>query len=250
MSHTENFQNGQPCWIDLATPDAERRVALCDFYSALFGWTFDVGGPDSGFYSIANSEGKPVAGVGEMANVPSEWTTYLATSDIASTAETIAKNGGTVLNGPMQVFDMGHFAVCQDAVGALVGLWQPISFAGFARFDEFNAPTWFDHQSEDPKRAGEFYRNVFGVTLTPAPESTSSMAGTEGVQWFSLSPLTPNVQPNWTPVIQVDSLARITRELETLDATILMNDVAVPGGRIVVFTDPVVHAPLIAFQLS
>lgn len=244
------FRNGQPCWIDLSVPNSGKRTAICGFYSALFGWTFEVGGAESGYYSIAQIEGKPVAGIGEMADTPSYWTTYLSTADLGTAVETVKANGGTQVIEPMQVFDIGHFAVCQDAVGATVGLWQPLSFPGFARFDEFNAPTWFDHQSADPKRAGEFYRNVFGLTLTPAPESTSSMAGTEEVKWFSLSPLAPSTRPNWTPVIQVDSLARISGELEKLDATILMNDVVVPGGRIVFFADPVVHAPLIAFQLS
>ena len=207
MSETLKFVDGQPCWIDIATPDTEKRLAFCEFLTELFGWEFEMGEADSGFYSLAHSDGHPVAGVMEMAGVPSYWTTYLATSDINRSIEAVKKNDGGVVTGPMQVFEMGHMALCHDAVGAMVGLWQPIEFPGSGRYDENNSPTWFS------------------VSSQPSPMPAS-----------------------WNPVIKIDSLSRITGELKRRGATILMNDMPVPGERIVVFVDPVVHAPLICFQ--
>ena len=144
MSDTVTFLDGQPCWIDIATPDTEKRLALCEFLTKLFGWDFEIGSADMAYYSRAHSGGKPVAAVFELAGVPNYWTTYLSTSDINWSIEAVKANDGSLVNGPMQVLEMGHMALCQDAVGAMVGLWQPIQFAGFGKYDENNAPTWFD----------------------------------------------------------------------------------------------------------
>lgn len=250
MSHTGKFADGQPCWIDIATPDSAKRLALCAFLSELFGWEFEVGAGEDDFYSTAHSEGQPVAGVAEMSGAPSYWTTYLHTSDIKQSVVAFTTHGGALLNGPMQVFEIGHMAICQDAVGAEVGLWQPIQFNGFGRYDEYNSPTWFDQQSEDPKRATTFYHDVFGLTVIPTPNADGAMLGSTEQQWFSVSPQPAALPASWNPVIRVDSLSRVANDLSRLGGEILMNDVAVPGGKILVFSDPVVHAPLICFEVA
>ena len=248
MSETLKFLDGQPCWIDIATPDTEKRLAFCEFLNELFGWEFEMGEAESGFYSLAHTDGRPVAGVMEMAEVPSYWTTYLATSDITRSIEAVKQNDGALVTGPMQVFEMGHMALCQDAVGAMVGLWQPIEFSGFGKYDENNSPAWFDLQSEDPQRAATFYHDTFGLAVLTMSDSENSMIGTSEVKWFSVSKQPAPMPASWNPVIKIDSLSRITDELKRLGATIHMNEMPVPGGKVVVFSDPVVHAPLICFE--
>lgn len=250
MSQPGKFADGQPCWIDIATPNSTKRLALTAFLTGLFGWEFEVGGPDSGNYSTAHSKGLPVAGVVEMPDVPSFWTTYLHATDIQKSMTDFASHGGALLAGPMQVFDLGQMAVCQDNVGAMVGLWQPINFGGFGSFDEQNAPTWFDQQSTDPKRAATFYREVFGLTVIPVNNETGAMLGSSDQQWFSVSPQPAALPASWNPVIRVDSLSRVTNDLSRLGGEILMNDVSVPGGKILVFSDPVVQAPMICFEIK
>jgi predicted enzyme related to lactoylglutathione lyase len=183
-----------------------------------------------------------------MPGVPSYWTTYLATSDITRSIEAVKQNGGALVTGPMPVFEMGHLALCQDAVGAMVGLWQPIGFPGFGKYGENNSPAWFDLQSEDPQRAATFYHDVFGATVVPMSDTSHAMIGTPAVQWFSVSKQPAPMPASWNPVIKIDSLSRTTDELKRLGATILMNEMPVPGGKVVVFSDPVVQAPLICFE--
>jgi predicted enzyme related to lactoylglutathione lyase len=250
MSHPGKFADGQPCWMDIPAPDAEKRVALCGFLTALFGWEFEVGGEDTGYYSMAHSNGKQVAAVMEMSGVPSNWTTYLATADVKASVAAVINHGGTLINGPMQVMDAGDMAIIQDSVGAVVGLWQANKMTGFGSYDEFNSLTWFDHQSEDPKKAASFFHEVFGLKVIPTADSDNAMLGSGEHTWFSVSPKQPNVPPCWNPVVQVDSLSRVTGELQKLGATILMNDMDVPGGKILVLADPVVHAPLICFEFA
>ena len=248
MSETLKFLEGQPCWIDIATPDTAKRLAFCEFLTELFGWEFEIGGADIAYYSRAHSGGKPVAAVFELAGVPNYWTTYLAVSDINRSIEAVKQNDGALVNGPMQVLEMGHMALCQDAVGAMVGLWQPIQFAGFEKYDENNSPAWFDLQSDNPQRAASFYHDTFDATIVPMSDSEHSMIGTPEMAWFSVSTQPAPMPASWNPVIKIDSLSRITDELKRLGATILMNDMPVPGGKVVVFADPIVQAPLICFE--
>lgn len=152
--------DGMPCWIDASVSTSAEREGLIQFYSSLFGWTFDVDAPETGYYSIARHDGKAVLGIGEQPDGRGTWVTYFSTSDIEGTAERVKANGGQVFFPPMQVMDVGWMALAMDPTGAVHGLWQPISFSGFEVVYEPNAPGWFDHISEDMKSAGKYYEGV------------------------------------------------------------------------------------------
>jgi predicted enzyme related to lactoylglutathione lyase len=53
--------HGMPSWADLMTDDPEAARA---FYGALFGWTFDIGGPESGHYTMCKTGAHNAAGLG------------------------------------------------------------------------------------------------------------------------------------------------------------------------------------------
>jgi hypothetical protein len=38
------YAPGTPAWVDMMTTD---RVATMDFYGGLFGWDFEIGGPET-----------------------------------------------------------------------------------------------------------------------------------------------------------------------------------------------------------
>src|SRR6056297_3085895 len=109
--HDEAPAPGTPCWFDLVSPDAEAAAA---FYAALFGWTYDVAGPEHGHYRMAMVDGRPAAGIGqrqEGTETPSAWTVYLAADDAATMAERATGLGGSVVAEPMEVPGMGRMAI-------------------------------------------------------------------------------------------------------------------------------------------
>src|SRR5207248_6091067 len=57
---TAPYAPGTPCWVDLAAPDQQAAI---DFYSGLFGWTGQIGPPETGGYAVCELKGKPVAGI-------------------------------------------------------------------------------------------------------------------------------------------------------------------------------------------
>jgi len=49
-THTQAKPVGTPTWVDLMAPDTDAARA---FYHTLFGWEYDIGGPEFGGYTQA-----------------------------------------------------------------------------------------------------------------------------------------------------------------------------------------------------
>ena len=97
---------GEASWHELMTTDAP---AAMKFYSEIFGWqpseTMDMG--PMGKYHMFNRPHGMIGGMmnkpPEMAQVPPHWAIYFRVPDINQAVERIKANGGTILNGPMEV---------------------------------------------------------------------------------------------------------------------------------------------------
>jgi predicted enzyme related to lactoylglutathione lyase len=97
---------GEASWLELMTTDAP---AAMHFYQQLFGWepgeAMDMG--EMGKYQMFNRGSRMIGGMmnkpKEMAQVPPHWAIYFLVPDINAAAERIKANGGTILNGPMEV---------------------------------------------------------------------------------------------------------------------------------------------------
>ena len=97
---------GEASWLELMTTDAP---AAMTFYQKLFGWqpseAMDMGA--MGKYQMFNRADRMIGGMmnkpPEMAQAPPHWAIYFRVPDINAAAERIKANGGTILNGPMEV---------------------------------------------------------------------------------------------------------------------------------------------------
>ncbi|MEV0678138.1 VOC family protein [Actinosynnema sp. NPDC050436] len=164
------YAPGTPAWVDMMTTD---RVATMEFYGALFGWDFEIGGPETGRYTMALVRGRPVAGFGEMprdAMFPVVWTTYLATDDLDESLERIAATGGKVLVPEFDTGGPGRGAIAVDPTGAAFGLWEAGEHIGAYVVNEPGAVVWNELATRDPDGATGFYREVFEFDLEPLPD--------------------------------------------------------------------------------
>jgi hypothetical protein len=97
---------GEPSWIELMTTDAP---AAMTFYQEMFGWqqgdAMDMG-PD-GKYQMFNRGGRMIGGMmkkpDKLAQMPPFWGIYFRVPDIDAAVARIKANGGTIMNGPMEV---------------------------------------------------------------------------------------------------------------------------------------------------
>lgn len=97
---------GEASWIELMTTDAP---AAMRFYQDMFGWTpseaMDMG--EFGTYQMFNRPHGMIGGMmnkgAAMAHVPPNWQIYFRVPDINEAVERITRDGGQILNGPMEV---------------------------------------------------------------------------------------------------------------------------------------------------
>jgi hypothetical protein len=238
MTTLTSFDEGMPCWVDVMVATQEQHHDKRAFLSALFDWTWQEGGAETGHYAFALSNGHPVLGLGITDDGNGAATTYFSTKDIEAAITRATELGASVIVPAMQVMDLGWMAILVDPVGASYGLWQPGSFQGFGVAFEENAPGWFDQVSLDPERASEFYAALSGHDVTsPAPEMRVLQ---NDEQWYaSLSHSPTGEAPQWKPIYVVDSLERIHELVPRHGGTILIKEMPVPGSAICTFSEPV-----------
>jgi predicted enzyme related to lactoylglutathione lyase len=106
-------------WNELMSTDIE---GVKTFYGGLFGWkaeTMDMG--EGQMYTVwLLGEGGVGGGMASpMPGMPSFWGTYFAVADCDATVAKAKELGATVMNGPMDVPDVGRMAALTDPQGAV-----------------------------------------------------------------------------------------------------------------------------------
>jgi hypothetical protein len=135
------------------------------FYSGMFGWEIFDGPPEAGGYSMCQIDGRQVAGIGPKmgpADMPTFWTTYIATDDADQTVAKIEAAGGQLIMGPMDVMDAGRMFVATDPGGAIFGVWQARAHTGVQLANEPGSLAWSENMSRNYEANKAFYAAVFG----------------------------------------------------------------------------------------
>jgi predicted enzyme related to lactoylglutathione lyase len=115
---------GTLAWNELATRDIDGAKA---FYTAVFGWTVDDRAFGGNSYTIWQNDGEGIGGGMAMGDqfppeVPPHWAVYFAADDVDAKAEKAKELGGTVTVPPMDIPDVGRFAVISDPQGAVFSI--------------------------------------------------------------------------------------------------------------------------------
>ena len=241
MPEVSSYAPGVPCWVDLMTTDPD---AARGFYAALFDWEYEIGGPETMYYSQASVRGKRVAGIAgqpEPGAMPVAWTVYLATDDIDGTAKRIADAGGTLNVGPDDVMDQGRYAVATDPTGAVFGLWQAGRHFGAELINEPGAFSWAELSTPDLDAARRFYSSVFGYRW----EDVDTGAGGPRYATFAVAadPVGGAMQqsdhpPYWGVYFAVADTDAAVAKAQERGGAVLMPATDSPYGRFAALRDP------------
>ena len=165
---------GTPTWSDLLAPDVDAARA---FYHAIFGWDYDIGGPEYGGYTTARLGTRMTVGMSGpppgVALRPAAWALYFATADIEADVARAVKLGAKVLYPPMVVGEFGSMATLEDPTGAAFSFWQAGQHVGSQVTDEPGSTTWYELYTSNIKERAIFTRRCSAPQQIRCP----------GLQW-------------------------------------------------------------------
>lgn len=234
---------GTPTWLDLTSPDAGAARA---FYHAVFGWEYDIGGPEYGNYTTARvGERAAVGFVGNEPDappMPAAWNLYFATDNIEADVARAVALGAQVLYPAMVVAVFGSMATLQDPTGAGFSLWQAGQHIGSQVTDEPGSAAWHELYTTDAKAARDFYTALLGATADPMPGDMEYYVLKHGDKELcgimQIDPAWGEFATQWITYFAVASADDTAALILSHGGKVMGNVDDSPFGRFVAVTDP------------
>jgi uncharacterized protein len=236
---------GTFCWVELATSDS---AAAKQFYTSLFGWTFEDRPAAWGTYTILKKNGKDAAALYQIGpqqpGMPPCWTSYVRVERADDAAAHAKELGGTVQMGPYDAAEHGRMAVLEDPNGAAFSVWEPRANPGVGVVNEPGSFCWQELYTTDPQRAADFYSGLFGWKREARHMDFGDYVIFErGGRMVAGMMKTPKewgpVPPHWLVYFAVDDCDAAVEKAKKLGANVSVAPMDVEtAGRFALLTDP------------
>jgi len=234
---------GTPTWIDLMTPDIDAARA---FYQTVFGWEYDIGGPEFGGYTTARLGDRMT--VGMMAHqpdappLPAAWSLYFATDNIEADVANAVRLGAKVVSPAMAVGEFGSMATCEDPTGAAFSFWQAGTHVGSQVVAEPGSAAWYELYSSNAKQARDFYTAVLGASADPMPGGMEYYVLKHGEQELcgimQIDPAWGDFPPQWITYFLVANVDETVATVIKHGGKVMGPIDDSPFGRIAALMDP------------
>lgn len=245
MYKVTKYPQGTFSWADNTSTDPEAAKA---FYMALFGWeALDLPLGEGMFYTMFQNEGEHAAGFAAMmpdmqaGGIPSHWTNYVSVDDVDALADVVTANGGTIVFGPMDIFDSGRMLQFMDPTGAQLGLWQPKDHIGAGIVNTVGAMCWNELLTKDAEAAQAFYSALFGWEYI-VDENGYIMIQNRGRNNGAMMQMDESfgAMPSmWQPYFTVADIDAAIEQAQAGGGTIIIPKTEAPGaGHFAYLSDP------------
>ena len=245
MYKVTKYPQGTFSWADNTSTDPAAAKA---FYMQLFGWgALDLPIGEDMFYTMFQNQGEHAAGFAGMmpemqaGGMPSHWTNYVSVDDVDAMADVVTANGGTIVFGPMDIFDSGRMLQFIDPTGAALGLWQPKGHIGAGIVNTVGAMCWNELLTKDAEAAKAFYGALFGWEFL-ADENGYIMIQNQGRNNGAMMQMDESfgAMPSmWQPYFTVADIDESVSRAGELGATIFIPKTEAPGaGHFAYMSDP------------
>lgn len=233
-------QAGKFVWYELMTSDPD---AAQSFYHETIGWgtaPFDES-PEP--YTMWMNGDRPVGGVmalpeeAKQAGAPPHWVAYITTPDVDATTEKVKQLGGNLIHGPMEIPNVGRFAIVSDPQGAVFAVYKPADEQpGDSHEPSVGEFSWHELATTDHEGAFDFYSKLFGWSKTEAMDMGE--AGT--YQMYGLGDKTMGGMfnkpaempgpPMWLYYTVVSDVNKAAEKVKAKGGQVLSGPMEVPGG--------------------
>ena len=241
--------HGRFAWYELMTTDTEAAKA---FYGKVLGWGAQ-GTPNAEMaYTLFTQGQTPVAGLmtlpekAKTMGAPPSWIGYVGVDDVDATTEQVTRLGGAIHVPPMDIADIGRFAIAADPQGAAFAVIKWLK-PGPDQQPEPNTPGragWHELMAVDWAQAFAFYSELFGwqkgEAVNMGEMGTYQLFAIDGQPiggMFNKPPMLP--VPFWLYYFNVAGIDAATERVTAAGGHILNGPMEVPGGAwIVQCADP------------
>ncbi len=232
-------QMSLPCWADVTAMDPPASAA---FYEELFQWRTTPGsGPESVDYSTFALDGRKVGGISPCTpEIPRPtWLPYVRVADADETVLTVLESGGALVEGPVEINDLGCLAVVTDPDGAMVGVWQPEALLGADVIGLPGSMCWNELQTHDVDRARRFYGQVFDWTASEPPASSRYTEWhAQGLPCGGMTLVDSRAPARWLTYVGVTDCDAAAEKCEGRGGTVQCSPADTSRGRSAVLSDP------------
>jgi len=238
---------GSFVWHDLMTTDTDSAKK---FYGEVAGWGTQPmeGSP----YVFWMNDGDMIGGTmlisDEMRQqgVKPGWTASVGVEDVDATAAKAVTLGGKIVAPPMDIPDIGRYAIIGDPQGGSIAIFTSIGempgHGGAPKMGEFS---WHELMTTDYVAAFDFYSKLFGWEKMDEHDMGQMgvylMYGQNGQMYggmFTRGPDMPR-DPAWWCYIKVDDVKASAETVKRLGGQVKNGPMEVPGGDwITVCSDP------------
>jgi len=237
MTTRIEIKPGLPVWADVIVPDVREAA---DFYQHLFGWEYEVGGSELGYYRTALEAGRKVAGIGDAysPDAPAAWTIYFATPDIIKTVARANELGAVIVMEPEEIPQLGMAAMASAPGGATFGLWQAFHHPGFEIKSEHGAYTWCEASVSNVQAATAFYCALFGFASSASADGKNQVLSLDGAKLASVSRRRDDqLEDEWIVYFQVHDTDAAVAAVQAGGGSVLFGPADRHEGRVAVFSD-------------
>jgi uncharacterized protein len=211
-----------------------------DFYTQLFGWDTEVFKAEGMDYEMINANGQNHGGFGKAQEgaPPPHWLGHVQVDDVDETVDKAKNASGKLAFGPVDMGEVGRFAIIGDPQGAFVSVYQPEGEGDVAE----GVFVWDELGTSDADGAAQFYGEVFGWTTKDMGPDFGGYklfqvgeTGIAGVYQLQDAP-----KPTaWIPYVGVEDVDTTVAKATELGGSTVTEAMDLPTvGRFAVISDP------------
>lgn len=247
---THRILPGKIVFSMLVTPDLANAQS---FYGQLFGWTFRPVGDDRTQRVEILLDSRPVGTMVSHAvrragqDVPF-WMPFLSTSDTATVARTIRKQGGKVLFGPHRIAGLGQTVIVSDPQH---GIFGALSSDSGDPVDQPIDPqpgswAWASLLTPYPMASAGYYQQLFGYRIAAASQQDSTthfIVTSQDRERASINTLPSGIdqkdKARWIQFVQVGNSATVAERAQALGGHVIVpTHIDRDGAQVAILSDP------------